>query len=209
MKTKSLPLIALSLFVLLTFGIHALAETNSSAPASPGKTVKKTTKGKNTKTAKSNQDDDQIHVSADALVSNRNANYAEFQGNVVTTQKGSVMNSDRLKIFYSQDPKSKDPNKRGAIEKIVATGHVKIDMEDKTAWSDTAVYTKTDDTILLSGGNPRIMSGKSYLSGEIIKINRKTQEVFVNNVNSTFPSDDNKPKKRVEMNIFTNDPNLK
>lgn len=204
-KTKPLSLIVFILILVATLAADTTADTKTKAAG--GKTA---SKSKAASPGPSQAAEDQIHVSADALVSDRNANYAEFQGNVVTTQKGSVMHSDRLKIFYTQDPKksSKDPKSQGSIEKIIATGHVKIEMEDKTAWAEKAVYTKSDDSILLSGGNPRIFSGKSYLSGETIRVNRKTEEVFVNAGPGAKPSGD-KPKQRVEMNIFTNDPGLK
>ncbi len=210
-KNTSARIIAVVILVLVAFAANTMAAT----PSSNGKTAAKSSQGKakskSAKSGPSKSDEDQIHVSADALISDRNANYAEFQGNVVTTQKGSVMHSDRLKIFYTQDPNKKtssDAKKQGSIDKIVATGHVKIVMGDKTAWADKAVYTKSDDSILLSGGNPKILSGKSYLSGETIRVNRKTEEVFVNAVEGSFPAE-NKPKKRVEMNIFTNDSSLK
>jgi lipopolysaccharide export system protein LptA len=207
-KNTPARIIAVVILVLVAFTANTMATT----PSSSGKTTPKSSQGKTkSKSGPSKSDEDQIHVSADALISDRNANYAEFQGNVVTTQKGSVMHSDRLKIFYTQDPNKKSSNdakKQGSIDKIIATGHVKIVMGDKTAWADKAVYTKSDDSILLSGGNPKILSGKSYLSGETIRVNRKTEEVFVNAVEGSFPAE-NKPKKRVEMNIFTNDSNMK
>ena len=176
------------------------AKTNP-AKSSPGKSKSSTKKPQ-----------DEIHVSADELVSDRNANYAEFRGNVVTTQKGAVMHSDRLKIIYSQTTEkkgaSKDEKQNGAIEKVIATGHVKIVMEDKTAWADVATYTKADDSILLTGQNPKILSGKSYLSGETIRLNRSTQEVFVNTGPGVGSGDGKKPKKRVEANFFPGEPGL-
>jgi len=209
-KNRSIQIILIVLLITVSFAAKTMADTKPSVSSSAKKSQTKSSSGKS-KSAKSKEDPDQIHVSADALVSDRNANYAEFQGNVVTTQEGSVMISDRLKIFYTQDPNkkksAKNPNNQGAIDKIIATGNVKIKMEDKTAWADKAVYTKSDDTILLSGGNPRILSGKSYLSGETIRVNRKTEEVFVN-TDAVAKKDGDKPK-RVEMNIFTNDPSLK
>jgi lipopolysaccharide export system protein LptA len=209
-KNRSIQIVFIVFLITMAFALKTMADTKPSTTTGAKKSQAKAGAGKS-KSAKAKNDPDQIHVSADALISDRNANYAEFQGNVVTTQEGSVMISDRLKIFYIQDPNkkksSKDPNNQGAIEKIIATGNVKIKMDEKTAWADKAVYTKTDDTILLSGGNPRILSGKSYLSGETIRVNRKTEEVFVNT--DTVAKKAGEKPKRVEMNIFTNDPSLK
>lgn len=209
-KNRSIQIILIVLLITVSFAVKTMADTKPSASGSAKKSQTKTSSGKS-KSAKPKEDPDQIKVIADALVSDRNANYAEFQGNVVTTQKGSVMFSDRLKIFYTEDPNKKksekNPNNQGAIDKIIATGNVKIKMQDKTAWADKAVYTKNDDTILLSGGNPRILSGKNYLSGETIRVNRKTEEVFVNT--DTVAKKAGEKPKRVEMNIFPNDPSLK
>jgi len=128
----------------------------------------------------------EIHVTSDYLVSDRNANYAEFQGNVVATQEGSVLTSERLKITYGKEPspgvaeeKKEDRSPVGAIETIVATGNVKMVMEDKTAWADMATFNRLDNTIILTGGNPRVVSGKSTVSGEKIILNRTTGQVSV------------------------------
>lgn len=212
-KNRSIQIIIIVILVTVAFTSKTMADTKpaTTADAKTSQTKSGAGKSKPSKSGAAKDDPDQIHVSADALISDRNANYAEFQGNVVTTQQGSVMISDRLKIFYIQDANkkksAKDPNNQGTIDKIIATGNVKIKMEDKTAWSDKAVYTKSDDSILLSGGNPRILSGKSYLSGETIRVNRKTEEVFVN-TDAGAKKAGEKPK-RVEMNIFPNDPSLK
>lgn len=125
-----------------------------------------------------------IHVTSDYLVSDRNARYAEFQGNVVATQKGSVLTGDKLKITFSETEKDHTPkdageegNPAGAIESIVATGNVKMVMEDKTAWAENATFNRLDDTITLTGGNPRVVSGKSSLTGEKIVIKRSSGQV--------------------------------
>lgn len=126
----------------------------------------------------------EIHVTADYLISDRNARYAEFQGNVVATQQESVLTSDRLKITFLESEKDDTEknsentgNPAGAIDTIVATGHVKMVMEDKTAWAENATFNRVDDTIILTGGNPRVVSGKSSLTGEKIVIKRSTGQV--------------------------------
>ena len=144
---------------------------------------------------------DEIHVSADTLISAKNANYAEFQGNVITTYKGAVLYSNRLKITYKEKgakPAGNQKGHSGDVEKIIATGNVKIVFEDKTSWSESAVYTKADDCILLTGGNPKVVSGKNTISGETIKINRTTEEVFVNGETKQGQG----KSKRVEASFF-------
>lgn len=128
----------------------------------------------------------ELHITSDYLISDRNANYAEFQGNVVATQEGSVLTSERLKITYGNRPDTPDTPKKkddqspvGAIETIVASGNVKITMDDKTAWSDVATFNRADNTIILTGGNPKVVSGKSTVSGEKIIMNRTSGQVSV------------------------------
>lgn len=209
-KNISSQSIFIVIIVLLAFISTTMADTKPS-PA-PAKTAK--TKSKSTKSKTSKANDDKIDVVADELVSNGNANYAEFRGNVVTTQQGSVMVSDRLQIYYSKNQENdkvkapKDPNKQGAIEKIIATGNVTIKMKEKTARAEKAVYTKNDDFIVLSGGSPRVLMGQNSLSGEIISVNRKTEQVFVNVVPGSGKSTE-KPKERVKMTINPGDPSFK
>lgn len=134
----------------------------------------------------------EIHITADVLVSDRNARYAEFQGHVVAIQEGSTLTSDRLKITYisrdeepdpSGEPKKTDDdtaaNPASGIETIVATGTVKMVMEDKTAWAEKATFNRMDDTITLTGGKPKVISGKSTITGETIIMNRTTGQVTV------------------------------
>lgn len=127
----------------------------------------------------------ELHVTSDYLISDRNARYAEFQGNVVATQEGSVMTSERLKITFletkedeTEARETETGNPRGSIESIVATGQVKMVMEDKTAWAEKAVFNSEEDTITLTGGNPRVVSGKSSMAGDKIVIKRSTGQVM-------------------------------
>jgi lipopolysaccharide transport protein LptA len=209
-KNNSSQILFIVIILILGFITTTMADTKPS-PA-PAKTVK--TKSKSTNSKKSKANDDKIDVVADELVSNGNSNYAEFRGNVVTTQQGSVMVSDRLQIYYSKNQEKdkakapKDPNKQGAIEKIIATGNVTIKMKEKTARAEKAVYTKNDDFIVLSGGSPRVLMGQNSMSGEIISVNRKTEQVFVNVVpGSGKPTE--KPKERVRVTINPDDPSFK
>ena len=81
-KNTSARIIAVVILVLVAFAANTMAAT----PSSSGKTAAKSSQGKakskSAKSGPSKSDEDQIHVSADALISDRNANYAEFQGNV-------------------------------------------------------------------------------------------------------------------------------
>lgn len=141
---------------------------------------------KNTDHAGETKKADEIHVTADRLKSDRNAQYAEFTGNVVVTRSDSVLTCEQVKIIYSEKSKKDKPKTdSGAIDQIIATGNVVITFEDKVAVSDQAVYHATDDTIVLTGNKPKVTSGKSFVSGEKITLNRTSGKIFVDSGEST------------------------
>lgn len=121
----------------------------------------------------------EIHVSADLLVSDRNAGYAEFTGSVVATRDGSILTCNKLKVFYSEKSKEKEGEKPGAIDKMIATESVKLTFENKIAVAEKAVYTAADDSMVLTGGDPKVTSGNSYVSGKKIILFRTTGKVVV------------------------------
>lgn len=138
---------------------------------------------------------EKIHITADRLVSDQNKQYAEFSGDVCATQGDTVIDSNRLKVFYKSGA---DPggNKTGGemIRKIVATGEVAISFENRTAYSEKAVYTTRSNEVVLSGPDTRIESKNNSINGEKIIWNRRTGEITViggtgKRVEAVFESD--------------------
>jgi len=56
--------------------------------------------------------DQKIHITADKLISDNNADYAEFIGNVRATQEDTVITAAKLKIFFKKNPQKKKRNHR-------------------------------------------------------------------------------------------------
>ncbi len=145
----------------------------------------------------------EIHVSADKLISDRNAKYAEFIGNVVAVRGSATLTCNKLKVFYlEKEEKSKKNEQSGAIDKMVASENVKLKFEDKIAVAEKAVYTAVDDSIVLTGGNPKVTSGNSYVSGDKITLYRTDGKIIVDRgkterVNAKFhPQDAELMKKK-------------
>ena len=111
-----------------------------------------------------------IHITADRLESDHKQRWIEFIGNVMATQDDVVITGDRMKIFY----KSAGHTSIGAgtIEKIISQGNVKIvfDNASKTAVAEKAVYLADQKVLELSGGDPRVWSGKNMVRGEKITL---------------------------------------
>ncbi|GBC62627.1 lipopolysaccharide transport periplasmic protein LptA [Desulfonema ishimotonii] len=118
-----------------------------------------------------------IHISAESLMADDLKKYAEFIGQVRAVQGGTVITSDRLRLYYEGNPDSTDTTKagtaQGGIKKIVATGSVRIEFDDMVAEGQEAVYTTGDRVLVLSGPDARVIREKSgTVSGSKITVHR-------------------------------------
>ncbi len=136
-----------------------------------------------------------IYITADKLTADSEVKCAEFIGNVRAVQEDTVITADRLKIFYK---KVEDNNKNltsdeGSIEKIISSGNVKINFDDKVAVAEHAVYTSETGVLVLTGPNSKVTSGTNFVSGEKITIYRAEDRMTVESGN----------EKRVEAVFYS------
>ena len=97
---------------------------------------------------------------------NYEKNIATFNNNVKVEREDSVINSDKMDVYFSQKPKDaakdKEPKKdvdpasnmglsASKIEKIVARGNVKVTRGENVSYSDEAIYNAADKKLILSG----------------------------------------------------------
>jgi len=124
---------------------------------------------------------EKIHITADKLISDNEAKYAEFIGNVRATQRDTVITADRLKIFYKKDldNKKNPPVGDESIKKIVANGNVQIKFDNRVAVTQQAVYITETRVLVLSGADSKIISGNDSISGEKITIYRTDGRIKV------------------------------
>ena len=151
--------------------------------------------------ARSLSEDRKIHITADKLISDNDADYAEFIGNVRATQEDTVITADSLKIFVkiNSDNKGAPGVRTESINKIIASGNVKINFDNKVAVTPQAVYNTETGVLVLSGDNSRIVSGKDSISGEKITIYRTTGRITV----------ESGGEKRVEAVFYSGEKGLK
>jgi len=111
-----------------------------------------------------------IHITADRLESDHKMRWVEFIGNVMATQDDVVITAGRMKIFYK--PAGHTSMAAGTMDKIISQGNVKIvfDNKSKTAVADRAVYLADKKVLELSGGDPRVWSGKNIVRGKKITL---------------------------------------
>ena len=140
------------------------------------------------------KDTERIHITSDKLISDTKAKTAEFIGNVRATQGETLIISDRLKIYYKKGMgENAGQSQKESIKKLVATGHVTIEMDDKVAVTEQAVYMAESDTLILTGKNSKITSEKNSVSGDKITLYRKEDRMIV----------DGSSQERVEAVLYT------
>jgi len=136
-----------------------------------------------------------VHITSDNMISDREANYLEFFGNVRASQEKTVITADRLKIYYKSglDKKENQPGFEESIKKILASGNVTIEFDDKVAVADQAVYMMETGILVLTGANSTITSGNNFISGEKITLHRADGRITV----------EGSQKKRVEATFYS------
>lgn len=127
------------------------------------------------------QQNERIKISADNLTVDNEAKVAEFTGNVKAQQGTNNLRSDVLRIYYKGGIGEQEKNVSGqdAIDRIIATGNVKIQFDDKVAVSDEAVYISAEQVLILSGPNTRVVSGNDSIAGEKITLYRESGKINI------------------------------
>ena len=125
--------------------------------------------------------DEKIEISSDSLTVEHGSLYAEFLGNVKVTQGNAELKADGIKIYYKegvgQDSKLKEGEE--AIEKILATGNVKIRFENRVAVTEEAVYIAKTKVLMLRGDNSKITSGNDSIAGSRITVHLNSNRIMI------------------------------
>ncbi len=94
-----------------------------------------------------------------------------FVGEVEATKGDMVIRCSRMLIHYADKGENQAQGKQGfKIERIVATGGVRIDRtEGGYATAEEAVYTEDGETLVLKG-NPIVKQGEDFVEGSVITL---------------------------------------
>jgi len=142
------------------------------------------------------QDNEKLHISSDKLVSDTNANYILFSGNVTTTRGKYLITSDYVKILLSSESTDIDELSQDRINTIVANGNVTVQLDNKFAKCDKAVYNTETETIVLTGNDTRIYNESNYITGERITVHLDSEQIVIDGapdkrVNAVFQPNQN------------------
>lgn len=145
--------------------------------------------------------DEMIFITSDKLISDNEAGYAEFIGNVRAVQGTTVITANKLKIYYNEGLNN---NKNivaseESIKKIVANGNVTIESDNRTMKTEHAVYTTATGIVVLSGANSKIIDGNNSISGSKITLFRDSGQIQVESGSD----------KRVEALIYSGEKGIK
>ncbi|HIJ87249.1 MAG TPA: lipopolysaccharide transport periplasmic protein LptA [Desulfuromonadales bacterium] len=125
-----------------------------------------------------------ITVKSNEMNADNVANRAVFTGKVVAKQGDVTIFSDKLVVSYA--------DKGGDVEKIEASGNVRIIQLNRTGFSDQAVFESRSGRIIMTG-SPRVVQGDDSISGKIITYYVDDEKSYV--------TSDGDPKARVEAII--------
>jgi lipopolysaccharide export system protein LptA len=128
-----------------------------------------------------NNENEQIRIIADKLFAEIDAGVIEFVGNVKATQAETVITSDRLKIIYNPDANKGQTNvlKPVSIEKIIASGHVKINYNNIIAETDEAEYTIKSKVLVLKGEQSKVTQEGHSITGTKFTLQRADGKITV------------------------------
>lgn len=120
-----------------------------------------------------------------------------FEGDVYVDRSDFKLRADLLTVFLNQDGKSGVTAENAMtgdqkIERIVATGHVRMDKDGRVGRCAKATYLANEGVLRLEG-DPVLEDGKNSVQGQVILF-------FVNENRSIVEGDSSKP---VEAVFFT------
>ncbi len=93
-------------------------------------------------------------------------------------------------MFYN-DQVDDEKLSKTSVKKIIASGNVNIELEGKTAKCDQAVYLTNSNSLVLTGGEPRVQIGNNYITGNKITLYQDTGQVIVDGgVKAEFQPDE-------------------
>lgn len=119
---------------------------------------------------------DRIAMESDKAVINRAERIIELEGNVKVSQGETVITCNLIRLLLKEGAKLDAPQKtdENAIEKIVAKGNVVFKLDIGTAYSDQAEYAAATKLLVLTGKEPRFISGENTITGSKITVNRES-----------------------------------
>lgn len=118
-----------------------------------------------------------ISIKADKINLYTDSSSAKYIGNVIITQEETVITADNVEVFFKDNSESglsmnddAAGNIEDSIDKIVATGSVRIVSDEVVATADKAVYDLAAGFLVMTGDPATIVRGASTMSAPLIEM---------------------------------------
>ena len=118
-----------------------------------------------------------LHVISDEMIAEQGQSMVEFIGNVRATREDAVLMADSVKVYFHTSETKKDAQSN--VKQIIATGNVEYTAGDRKAYADKAVYTTGEEVLVLTGDAPKLLTGKSWITGKKITLYKLEERVIV------------------------------
>ena len=117
-----------------------------------------------------------INIDADAMTYSPSGNEVVFKGNVIVKRTDFTLRASTITIYMQKKAQSKTPPSDkalapfdpGGIQKIIASGGVRMDYQGKVGTCGIATYYVAQGLLQMEG-NPKLQDGKNTIRGAKIK----------------------------------------
>ena len=97
-----------------------------------------------------------VVITSQTLTADNKNSTAVFEGSVVAKTDDITIYSDRMTVYYD--------NTKSKIDKIEASGNVKVLKQERAIFSEHAVYFDNEQKIIFNG-NPKAVEGGNVITG--------------------------------------------
>jgi lipopolysaccharide export system protein LptA len=111
----------------------------------------------------------QMEIRSNSLEHDGKQNIIIFIGDVDAKGDDFTINCRKMVVYYNNNPSGKDSGKeKSSIEKIIATGKVKISQpEGGLAMAEKAIFYQNDEKVVLTG-KPKVKEENYFVEGSRI-----------------------------------------
>jgi lipopolysaccharide export system protein LptA len=141
------------------------------------------------------QSDEPMEITSNRMEAFNKNQLVVFSGNAMVKQGNKVLKSDKLFLYYKQEPDKKkkvgtiEIEKTGDLEKLEAKGNVSLTQGERIAKGDEAIYFRDSGKVILTG-NAMLSEGKNSIKGDRVI-------VFINENRGVVESNSKKQIKAV------------
>ena len=118
-----------------------------------------------------------LKITSDKMVASKDQSMVEFTGTVKAVRADSVLLADSVKVFFHSSETKKEGQSN--VKRILATGNVEYTEGERKAFSDQADYDTAAQTLILTGDQARLLTGKSWITGKKITLFKAQDRVVV------------------------------